>query len=371
MSKETISQTPKQLGFVMPAECEKHSAIWLAWPYDDTTFPGRIQSAEAVLVKIIKLIYESEKVELLVLDDSMKNKITLLLKEAQVNLSYINFNFVAFQDVWVRDYGPFFIVNRQEKKLGWVKWGYNAYGKADNPYFTDLLKDNKVFDILNPDGQKFKADMVLEGGAIDVNGLGSLLTTKQTLLNPNRNPNLNKEQIEKYLADYLGAHNVVWLEKGLTNDHTDGHIDDIAKFITPNKILVAYEDDPADKNYEILKNNYEILKKAVDQDGKPFEVVKLPMPHMRYDIGHTVHSEAAGENLAKNGQAEKAAASYLNFYIGNSVVLVSTFKDPNDARALQIIQDCFPDRKVVGIDCTDIIYGGGSIHCMTQQQPAV
>ena len=345
--------TPKQLGFIMPAEWEKHSAVWLAWPFDKTTFTKGIDSAERTLCEIIKILKGSERVELIVPNVSIQNRAENLLKNFGNNLTNIKFHQVAFTDVWIRDYGPSFIVNRKQKKLAWVKWNYNAYGKANDPYFTDLLKDNKVFNILNPDGEKFIAEMVLEGGGIEVNGLGSLLTTKQTLLNLNRNPNLNELQIRKYLDDYLGVNNIIWLEKGLTNDHTDGHIDEVARFVSSNRILVAYENDSSDENFKILDDNYKILTSAKDQNNKSFEVIKLPMPHMNYDDN------------------QKAPVSYTNFYIGNTVVLVPIFQDENDKKAIQIIQSCFPNHKVFGINCREIIYGGGSIHCMTQQQPAV
>ena len=346
--------TPKQLGFMMPAEWEKHSAVWFAWPYDTTTFTKGIDNAEKTLCRIIKALEGSEKVEMIVLDSVMQSRAEDLLKAYGNDLSNIKFHQVVFADVWVRDYGPFFIINRRQNKLGWVKWIYNAYGKVHNPKyaeFVQLLKDDEVFNILKPHGKKFIANMVLEGGGVEINGRGSLLTTKQSLLNPNRNPNLNEEQIEHYLKDYLGVNNIIWLSTGLINDHTDGHIDDIARFVASDKILAAYEDDEADENFKILDENYKVLTSARDQDGKLFEVIKLPMPHMNYDDG------------------KKAPVSYANFYIGNTVVLVPIFEDSNDEKALAIIQDCFPKRKVVGIDCKEIIYGGGSIHCMTQQQP--
>lgn len=348
-----MAVTPKQLGFVMPAEWEKHSATWLAWPYDKTTFPKGIEGVEKTFCKIIKSLEGGERVELVVLDNQMQNRAENLLKNFGADLANVAFHRAVFVDVWVRDYGPIFLINREQKDLAWVKWEYNAYGKAEDLYFTDLLKDNKVFNILNPDGEKFIAKMILEGGSVEINGTGVLLTTEQCLLNPNRNKELDKQQIENYLQDYLGASKIIWLKKGLVNDHTDGHIDDVAKFVSPNKILCAYEDNIEDENFEILNNNYQVLKNSTDQNGKPFELIKLPMPHMKYDDG------------------EKAPVSYCNFYIGNKVVLVPTFADKNDESAIEIIQSCFPDRKVVAIDCREIIYGGGAIHCMTQQQPKI
>ncbi len=345
--------TPQQLGFHMPAEWEKHSAVWLAWPFDKTTFTKGVDRAEKTFCEIIKALEGSEIVELLVPDKTIQNRAKNLLKAFGNDLANVKFHQVAFTDVWIRDYGPFFLINRQHNKLAWVKWRYNAYGKAEDPYFSNLLKDNEVFNILKPAGKKFIADIVLEGGGLEVNGLGSLLATKQTLLNRNRNPNLNDIQLRRYLNDYLGVNNIIWLEKGLINDHTDGHVDNVARFVSSRRIFVAYEENREDENFKILDDNYKVLTSARDQDGQSFEVIKLPLPHMNYD----------------NNQ--KAPVSYTNFYIGNTVVLVPTFQDRNDEKAIQIIQSYFPKHKVLGIECREIIYGGGSIHCLTQPQPAV
>ncbi len=349
--------TPKSLGFVMPAEWEKHSAVWLAWPYDETTFPKRMPIAEAVFVEMIKAIYKSEIVKLLVLNDKMKNRAGALLEKAGVDIEKINFIITKFADVWTRDYGPIFLVNRPKESLAWIKWEYNAYGKSRDPYFTPVLIDKDVFNNIILPGKKFTPGIVLEGGAIEVNGKGTLITTEQCLLNPNRNPKLDRQQIENYLNDYLGTSKIIWLKNGLVNDHTDGHIDDIAKFVNPTTILCSYEEDENDENFKILDDNYKTLEQTTDQDGKKFNLIKLPMPHMFYDDG-------------ENHKNQKAPVSYCNFYIGNNVVLAPKFNDPNDAKALKIIQSCFPNRKVVSINCSEIIYGGGTIHCMTQQEPA-
>ncbi len=360
-----MAQTPKELDLHMPAEWEQHSAVWLAWPHDITTFTQGIEQAEKTFCEIIKSLEGSEKIELLVVNDEMRNRAEKLIKDSEADLNNINFHKINYADVWTRDYGPTFLNNN-----AWTKWVYNVYGKAheDPVYWAPLLKDNDVFNTIALPGQKFEPGIVLEGGSIEVNGQGTLVTTEQCLLNPNRNPHLNKEQTEQYLKDYLGVSNIIWLKRGLVNDHTDGHIDDLARFVSPNKIVTAYEEDENDENYVSLQDNYTVLKNAADQDGKPFEVIKLPMPHMRYEEGHTVHS---GDEKGTEEQGEKAAVSYANFYIGNKVVLVPTFEDKSDAKALEIIQSCFPDRKVIGISCSNIIYGGGTIHCMTQQQPAI
>ncbi len=332
-----MSSTPKQLGFRMPAEWETHSAVWLSWPYDETTFPNRVGMAEQRFCEMIKALEGSEKVQLLVLDDKTKDKLKKILPPE------VNFHVTDYADVWTRDFGPMFLLDKN-KSLAWVKAEYNGYGKAEDPYYGVLLKDNEVFKRIDPGGQRFDLNMVLEGGSIEVDGQGALITTEQCLLNPNRNPKILKEQIEQNLKDYLGIERIVWLKQGLTNDHTDGHVDDITRFVGAHKVLTCYEDDPQDKNFVILKNNFDVL-------SEHFEVIKLPTPHMKYEDG------------------SKAPVSYANFYIANKVVIVPTYADPHDKEALAIIQSCFPDRKVAAIDCRDIIYGGGAIHCMTQQQP--
>lgn len=337
----------------MPAEWQKHSSVWLAWPHDQTTFPNRLAVVEKLYCQIIMALKTSESVDLLVLNEAMQAKVETLLQNAGADLKNITFHATDYADVWTRDYGPVFVSNPETKELAWVKWAYNAYGKAEDPYFSDLLKDDKVFlGLRGAIGKRmFEPEIVLEGGAVEVNGEGVVLTTEQCLLNPNRNPHLSKSGMDKYLADYLGVKKVIWLKEGLTNDHTDGHIDELARFVNATTIVCAYEDNPQDPNFPILDANYRLLQKAADQNGQPFTLIKLPMPHMAYDDG------------------KKAPVSYANFYIGNTVVLAATFRDPNDENALSVLQSCFPDKKVVAVDCSDIIYGGGAIHCMTQQQP--
>ena len=313
----------------MPAEWEKHTATWLAWPYDPITFPNRVEKVEKVFATIIHHLQHNELINLLVLNKDMKQRATELLYSHK-----IIFHTVDYADVWIRDYGPIFLKNNS----ACVKWKYDAYGKK----FPDLLKDDKVFYKIKLNSM-LTPNIIMEGGAIEVNGHGTLITTEQCLLN--RNPHLNKQQIENYLKKYLGVTKIIWLKKGIINDHTDGHIDEIARFVNKNTILVAYEQYPNDPNFEILNNNFNILQNS-------FNLVKLPMPKINYDDG------------------KRAPASYANFYIANKIVLVPQFNDKNDKIALDIIQSQFPKRKAIGIDCTDLIYGGGTIHCITQQQPA-
>jgi agmatine deiminase len=335
--------------FFMPAEWHKHTATWLAWPYDKITFPNRVEKVENVFASIIYHLHQNETIELLVLDENMKQKACKLLEAKNVDLNKIKFHIVDYADVWLRDYGPTFLMHKNENKTAWVKWKYNAYGEK----FPDLLKDDNVFyqlkDYIN--APMFEPGIVMEGGAIEVNGKGTLMTTEECLLNPNRNPNLDKNQTEEFLKNYLGIKKIIWLSKGIVNDHTDGHVDEVARFVNENTIAMAYEDDKNDPNFKILDDNFKILQNATDQDGNPFKLIKLPMPKMNYD------------------DQEKAPVSYTNFYIANNLVLVPQFNHENDSKTINIIQSIFPDRKVIGIDSTDLIYGGGSIHCITQQQP--
>lgn len=335
----------------MPAEWEHHTAVWLSWPYDPDTFTRGVAKGERIFAEIISAIYRSEKVELLVRDDEMKARAIRYLTGKKVDLSKINFHIADYADVWFRDFGPIFLVNQKKRQLAMVDWIYNAYGNK----WPELLKDDKISARMNKfmKLKYFRPGIVMEGGSIDVNGQGTLMTSEQCLLNKNRNPRLSKKQIEKYLSDYLGIKHFIWLKNGILEDHTDGHIDDIARFVNSTTVMYVYEDDKSDGNHKILKENLEILKNSTDQDGNKLKLIKLPIPKM----------------IDKRGR--RYAASYANFYIGNSVVLVPIFKHKNDKAALKIIQKVFPKRKVIGIDCRDLICGGGTIHCVSQQQPAI
>lgn len=331
----------------MPPEWDKHSATWIAWPNDRDFFGDRFENVEKTYIEIIKALHRSEHVKLVVLDQSIEDIVKEMLKSNGIDISQITFFQTDYVDVWMRDYGPTFIKNGLKNE--WIKWNYDGYGGT----FPELFKDDKVFVNLKDSipNEMHMAEFAMEGGAIDVNGKGTLLTTKECLIE-NRNLNKSKEETESILKKYLGVKNIIWLNKGLTNDHTDGHIDEVARFVSPSKILIASEDNPDDENYDRLVENYNILENSVDQDGSKFEIVKLPMPHMSYDDG------------------SKAPVSYANFYVANTIVIVSIFQDENDQKAIDIIKSCFPDKEIVPIDCRDLIYGGGAIHCITQQEPA-
>ncbi len=335
----------------IPAEWEEHCATWLAWPNDDDYFGNRIKNVEKIYLKIIQFLHRDELIKLIVLNGKEEERVKILLGDLKVDLSKIIFYQIEYVDVWIRDYGPTFI--KDNNKISWIKWQYDYYGGK----FPELSKDNNVFLNLKEkiDFKMHEVEVAMEGGAIEANGLGTLLTTEECLLE-NRNHGKSKKENDSLLLKLTGAINIIWLNKGLVNDHTNGHIDEIARFVGPAKILCVYENNTADENYERLSENYKILENSLDQDGNKFEIIKLPMPHIHYQ-------------KSKKHNNEKAPVSYANFYIGNKTVLVPSFNDENDQRAISVIKSCFPDREIVSIDCQDLIYGGGALHCITQQEP--
>ena len=338
----------REQGFAMPAEWQKHDAIWLAWPYDPTTFPDRVERVEATYVQIVKEIHESEEVNLFVIDEPTRKKAIAMFSKAAINLDRVHIHVSDYADVWFRDYGPIFVRNPHHE-LAMIHWDFNSWGEK----YETLLKDKEIPDVINKEMaiRCFKPGIVLEGGSIDVNGEGTLLTTEQCLLNSNRNPNLNKQKIEQYLSEYLGVCHFIWLKRGILGDDTDGHIDDLARFVSPSTIVCAFEDNENDADYDALKENYDLLCQSEDQNGKPLRIIKLPMPKVVSDEGY------------------RLPASYTNFYIGNTKVLMPIFDHPNDKKALAILQELFPTRKVIGICCKDLVYGFGTLHCISQQQP--
>ena len=341
--------TPRSLGYHMPAEWERHEAIWLAWPYDLDSFP-EIEAVENAYVAIIKAIHGSEIVNLLVKDEMLLRAVVDRLKNENVDLRRVHFHLINYADVWFRDYGPTFVVreNGAGRSVAAVNWIFNAWGEK----YEELMADTRIGSLINEDlkMERFLPGIVMEGGSIDVNGRGTVLTTEQCLLNKNRNPALNKEKIESYLREFLGVRKVIWLKEGIAGDDTDGHVDDIARFVNPTTVLCAYEDDPEDENFLPLKQNYEMLCRETDQDGLPLTVIKLPMP-------------------GRVGVERRLPASYANFYIGNDVVMVPVFGHKNDSVALKIIQEAFPSRRVVGINCREMVHGLGTVHCISQQEP--
>ncbi len=331
----------------MPAEWEYHKSIWLSWPKNLETFPQKIlPKVEQVFVDIISAIFKSERVDLLVDDRATELRVKKMLAEKGV-INNVFYHQIKSADVWTRDYGPTFVKKGDEVKV--VKWTYNSLGGK----YDDLKYDNQTGeDMARASGKEIlRPDIVLEGGSIDVNGKGSMLTTEQCLLNKNRNSKMTKKEIEEVLAKYLGVSNIIWLKDGIVGDDTDGHIDDIARFVSDKKIVCAIEQNKQDENYSALKKNFNLLQNAKDQEGDPFEIIPLPMPS-------PVKSDS-----------QRLPASYANFYIGNKVVLLPVFNDKNDAVAIEILKDCFPNRKIVPIFAEPLVWGFGTIHCSSQQQP--
>lgn len=345
------AKTPNAKGLFMPAEWERHEAIWLAWPHDPETFPGRVEAVEGTYARIVSAIHHSEDVHLFVKNEAMERRVSKMLFEHDTDLTRVYFHMYDYADVWFRDYGPIFVTDKDKAELAMVHWKFNAWGGK----YPELMRDTEIPKIINQDAglEYYAPGIVLEGGSIDVNGKGTVLTTEQCLLNRNRNPHLKREQIEEYLKEYLGAWNVVWLKEGIAGDDTDGHIDDIARFVNATTVLCAWEEDPRDENYKALKENFEFLQGARDQEGKRLNVLRLPTP-----------------GYVGDGR-KRLPASYANFYIGNSVVLVPTFGHANDAKAFEMIQRMFPERKAIGIPCEDLIHGMGTLHCISQQQPGI
>jgi len=345
------NQTPRELGYHMPAEWEPHEATWLSWPHKEESWPGAFEFVPGIFVELTRRLAESELVRINVADADFAERVNGLLRAGGVNLDAVRFHFNPTNDAWVRDHGPIYVVRddgRRERAIN--DWGYNAWGDKYPPYDLDDVIPTRIAEEMNE--LLFQPEIVMEGGSLDVNGRGTLVTTESCLLNPNRNPHLNREQIERYLKDYLGVTNILWLGDGIAGDDTDGHVDDLTRFVAPDTVVTAVEDDPGDENYEVLAENYERLSRMKDQGGKPLRVIKLPMPGPVYFEG------------------QRLPASYANFYIANKSVLVPTYRHANDAKACEILQRCFPDRRVVGVDCVNLIWGLGSIHCVTQQQPA-
>ena len=342
--------TPRNRGFHMPAEWEPHEAVWLSWPHNQATFP-HLADVENAYYAFILAMHASERIELFVPTAVIHRKVRARLRELGADLSRIILHTSEYSDIWMRDYGRTFVDNRVLGKTAVVRWNFNAWGNK----YEDQIQDGKIPYTMNrrlclP---MFEPGIVLEGGSIDVNGRGTVLTTRACLLHPNRNPSLSADEIEDKLREYLGVEKVIWLNDGVVGDDTDGHIDDIARFVGPSTVVCAYETDISDANYTALHDNFEILRQSTDQEGKPLTVIKLPMPAKVADID------------------ERYPASYTNFYIGNTVVVVPVFDDPHDAEALRLIQEIFPDRNVTGIDARALVEGYGTFHCATQQQPGV
>jgi agmatine deiminase len=346
----TAEPTPRALGFRMPAEWEPHAGTWLSWPRaDGISFPGLYERVPGLWLRMIEELSSGEDVHVNVLDAADEARVAALLDaSAAVRRARVFLHRIPTNEPWCRDHGPIFVVRPGE--IAAIDWGYNAWGGKYPPFDRDDAVPSQVAAQLGL--RVFHPGIVMEGGSLDVNGQGTLLTTESCLLNPNRNPTLDRGAIAGYLRDYLGVRHVIWLGDGIAGDDTDGHVDDITRFVAADTIVTVVEDDPADENHRPLAENLERLRAARDQDGNAFVVRTLPMP-----------APVVRED-------QRLPASYANFYVGNAVVLVPTFADPHDARALAVLRECFPTRRVVGVDSRDLVWGLGAFHCATQLLPA-
>jgi agmatine deiminase len=351
---EQRSQTPSELGFRMPAEWHPHHSTWLTWPKDPETWPDRVPQVEQIYLEMISALTPHEIVNLLVDDDETEQVVRGRCSAATA--SRIRFHHLKTVDSWIRDYGPNFLLGPNGAGA-FNDWTFNAWGNKYDVLKQDDTVPQRLEAFLKM--KRFSPGIVMEGGSIEVNGAGCMLTTEQCLLNPNRNPDLLRDEIEQYLKDYLGVRKVLWLGEGIVGDDTDGHIDDIARFVSTNTIVCAIEEDPDDANYEILQDNLARLRSMTDASNKPFDIVTLPMPGI------------VGGSSTDTRNLERLPASYANFYIANSVVLAPVFGHANDERAVDTLQRLFPTRQIVPINCEPLVWGMGTIHCVTQQQPQI
>ncbi len=351
-----LKGTPAEHGYTFPAEWERQSAVWLSWPRPEgISFPGRWHAAIEPVAAIVREIAARERVCVNVPNANWERIVRQQLAAYGVATRRVRFFHVPTNECWCRDHGPAFVVRRgrgRARPLAIVDWGYNAWGGKYPPYDADDAVPTRLAEALRL--PLFRTGVVMEGGAVDFNGAGCVLTTESVLLNPNRNPGLSRRAMERVLREWYGQERVLWLGEGLEGDDTDGPVDDLARFLDPRTIVTAVEGDPRDPNHRVLAENLRRLRALRGPDGRPFEIVTLPMPR----------------RIERQGQ--RLPATYLNFLFVNGALLVPTFRDRRTERvALATLQRALPRRRVVGIDCHELIWGLGAIHCLTQQQPAV
>ena len=342
--------TPQSLGYFFPAEFAPHKATWLSWPHKEASWPGKIETIFPSYVAFIKTLVRFEDVNINVVDNAMQQKATAMLLAAGVDMDKVKFFLHPTNDAWCRDHGPAFLLNKQDAgKKAIVDWNYNAWGNKYPPFDLDDVIPTKIGEALGL--PVFNPGIIMEGGSVDFNGAGTVITSTACLLNPNRNPHLNQQQIEQYLMDFYGQDQVLWVDEGIVGDDTDGHIDDTVRFINEDTVITVIEENKQDENYALLQHNLDQLKQMRLLNGKQLNIVEIPMP-----------DPVIWED-------QMLPASYANFYIGNNQVVVPTYRSDKDNKVIDIIGQCFPGREIVGIDSTDIIWGLGSFHCLSQQEP--
>jgi agmatine deiminase len=354
-----LNDTPAALGYSFPPEWYPHKATWFSWPRPEgISFPGKYHTVPENMARIMCEIAAREQVHINVPNENWEYIVRQQLTEHGCPPKNIFFHYIKTNESWCRDHGPAFVIRRRKQRvkkamttdIAIVDWGFNAWGGKYPPYDDDDAVPTRIAE--EQGRPVFYPKIIMEGGSVEFNGAGTVMTTTDCLLNKNRNPGLSREQIEQYLKDYYGQNHVCWLTGGIEGDDTDGHIDDLARFISPTKLVIAVEDDPKDVNFRVLKSARRQVEKLHDQDGKPFEIIEIPMPS---PVTH---------------DGERLPATYVNFYFINGALLVPTYRDRvNDRKAIQILQNHLPKHKVIGIDCTELIWGLGAIHCLTQQEP--
>lgn len=359
-----LVRPPARDGYRWPAEWEEHAATWLSWPHNLETWPGRLPAVEDAFCEIVRVLCQRESVRINVCDEAMREHVQDKLARAGIAAEQaIEFFEIPTDDAWVRDHGPILLgrdpaaewdyeIEAHDLAPALADFRFDAWGGKYPPWDRDDAVPRRIAERLG--FRRYAADFVLEGGSIDGNGRGAILTTESCLLHPNRSADgraRTRGEIEQRLADWLGATRVLWLPGGIAGDDTDGHVDDVARFVTTNRIMACIEEDPDDENYAPLRENFDRLRDFRDATGRPFEIVPLPMP----------------PPVVVDGA--RCPASYANFYLANGVALMPTFASETDDRALSILRECLPGREVVGIPSRDLVVGLGAVHCLTQQEP--
>jgi agmatine deiminase len=366
MAQTFETQTPRGDGFRMPGEFERHDACWMLWPERDDNWRLGAKPAQRCFVEVATAIARFEPVTMGVSRAHFE--------DARHQLpGHIRVVEMAHDDAWMRDVGPTFVVNEDQALLRGIDWAFNAWGGLAGglyfPWHDDSLVAGKVLEIESADG--YRAPLILEGGSIHVDGEGTLLTTEECLLNPNRNPDLTRSEIEAHLRAYLNVTRIIWLPRGVYLDETDGHVDNLCCFARPGVALLTWTDDPEDPVYDICREAHAILSRERDARGRNFAIHTVHQPGPLFQNADESAGLAYSRSAKPRRAGDRLAGSYINFYIANGGIVMPLFDDPHDAAALEVVKVCFPEREIVGVPAREILLGGGNIHCITQQQPSV
>ena len=343
-------RTPRDIGYRMPAEFEPQECIWLAWPHVAEIWPGNHEQVELAYGRLLAELSPTEQIRLIVENDAVIQRAVDIMVAADADMPAVDFLKFPTNDIWMRDNGPIFLTHPDGAKVI-VDWGFNGWGDKYGPYDQDDVLPKRIAQA--NEITCFEPGLILEGGSVEVNGQGLLLTSEQCLLNPNRNGNKNQEDLEPFLRDYFGIEQILWLKHGLAHDHTDGHIDNLARFVEPDHVVAVATTDESHPDYHTTRENIDILLSSWTTDGRPLRVTPIPLPYPITD------------------EPETLSPSYANFIIGNQVVIVPTYGCELDAQVLEILAGVFPTRRVVGLDGFEILRGGGSFHCISQQEPLI